>query len=102
MAEQVSLNKRVWAVVKGIPSGKVSTYKIVAEKLDTTAYRAVGSALNKNCCLDVPCHRVVNSSGKIGGFVYGSKNKKRLLQKEGIQFDGDKIYEFSKVLYKFK
>ena len=75
---------KVFAVVKKIPKGKTLTYKEVAQKIGSpTAYRAVGNALNKNCFKDVPCHRVIRSDGKIGGFNRGPQNKIKILKKEG-------------------
>jgi len=48
------------------------------------AYRAVGNILNKNYDKSIPCHRVVRSDGKIGGYNRGRENKIRLLKKEGV------------------
>ncbi|KKQ01495.1 MAG: Regulatory protein ada [Candidatus Moranbacteria bacterium GW2011_GWD2_36_198] len=71
---------KVFAQVKKIPKGKTLTYKEVANLVGSpNAYRAVGSALNKN----VPCHRVIRSDGKIGGYNKGTKNKEKILKKEG-------------------
>ena len=67
-----------------IPEGKTLTYKQVAEMIgNPRAYRAVGSALNKNTNRKVPCHRVVPSSGGVGGYNRGSKKKELLLKQEG-------------------
>jgi methylated-DNA-[protein]-cysteine S-methyltransferase len=66
------------------------------------AYRAVGNALLRNPYAPiVPCHRVVNSNGDIGGFGGGIKKKKQLLRKEGIKIKDDKIEDFESVLYRF-
>lgn len=93
---------RVYEVTKRIPSGRVSTYKEVAKCLNTKAYRAVGNALNKNSHAPiVPCHRVVKKSGEVGGFASGTKNKIRLLRKEGIKIEDGKITDFEKVFFKF-
>lgn len=76
--------EKVHRVVKQIPKGKVLTYKEVARKAGRPkAYRAVGSILNKNYNPKIPCHRVVRSDGKIGGYNRGAKIKKKLLEKEG-------------------
>lgn len=74
----------VYNLTKKIPKGRVSTYKEIANKLGTKAYRAVGNALNKNKDRSVPCHRVVNSDGCIGGFAWGINKKILLLRKEGV------------------
>ncbi len=79
----------------------VSSYKIIAEKLGTRAYRAVGNALNKNDSKEIPCHRVVNSKGELHGFAGGLKSKKKLLEKEGIKIKNNKVVNFEKVLFRF-
>jgi O6-methylguanine-DNA--protein-cysteine methyltransferase len=48
------------------------------------AYRAVGNILNKNYDPKIPCHRVVRSDGKTGGYNRGDKKKIELLKKEGV------------------
>lgn len=94
--------KKVYNLCRKIPKGKVSTYKIIAEKLGTEAYRAVGSALNKNPYSPiVPCHRVINSDGFIGQFSTGIKNKIKLLEKEGVEIKNKKI-DLKKFLFNFK
>ncbi|MCX5697045.1 MAG: MGMT family protein [Candidatus Omnitrophica bacterium] len=79
-----NFEKRVYKTVVKIPLGQVRTYKWVAQKIGhPKAYRAVGQALKKNPYpLIVPCHRVVSSSSDIGGFAWGRKNKKLLLDLE--------------------
>lgn len=74
---------KVYAVVKKIPRGQTLTYKQVAVKIgNPKAVRAVGNALNKNYDPSIPCHRVIKSNGKTGGYNRGAANKKRLLKKE--------------------
>jgi len=76
--------KIVYNIVKIIPKGKVLTYKEVARFAGSPrAYRAVGNILNKNPFKNVPCHRVIRSDGKIGGYARGTKTKVRLLKSEG-------------------
>jgi methylated-DNA-[protein]-cysteine S-methyltransferase len=87
-----TFNERCYAILKKVPKGKVTTYKALANKLKTKAYRAVGNAMNKNpYAPKVPCHRVINANGKLGGFATGLKNKIALLRKEGIQIKNKKI-----------
>ncbi len=98
---------RVYELCKKIPRGRVSTYKIIAEKLDTKAYRLVGYALKNNSNIrKIPCYRIVDSNGRLCGFDGNnsrrSLNKKaKLLRKEGIIVKDNKIMNFEKVLYKF-
>lgn len=97
-----SFNQKVWNLTKKIPKGKVTTYKIIAEKLKTKAYRAVGNALNKNPFSPlVPCHRVVGSDGSLTGFAKGLKKKREILIREGISIKGGKIVDIEKVTFRF-
>jgi len=79
--------EKVYKVVSKIPKGRVMTYKEVALAVGSPkAYRAVGNALNKNPRLGiVPCHRVVRSDGKTGGYVLGEKKKLEFLKKEKVK-----------------
>jgi methylated-DNA-[protein]-cysteine S-methyltransferase len=90
----MSFSDKVLGIVKKIPKGKVTTYKAIANKLGTKAYRAVGNALrgNKNPVI-VPCYRVVNSDGTVGGYCGTKKSykKTRLLRNEGIEIINNKI-----------
>ncbi len=75
--------QKVYNVVKKIPKGKVLTYQQVAQKIgNPKSYRAVGNALNKNKNPQVPCHRVIRSDGKIGGYNKGVDLKIKILRKE--------------------
>jgi len=75
-----------------IPFGDVRTYKYIAEKLGTKAYRAVGTALGKNPFpIVIPCQRVVKSNMKIGEYRGGSEMKKEILKNEGIIINEDRI-----------
>jgi len=84
---------KVYELCKKVPRGNVTTYKAIAEKLRTKAYRAIGTALNKNPYSKVPCHRIVNTNGFVGGFAKGTKNKIRLLKEEGVEVKNNKIPE---------
>jgi methylated-DNA-[protein]-cysteine S-methyltransferase len=76
---------RVYSIVKKIPKGSFLTYKEVAKLAGKPrAWRAVGNILNKNNRPEIPCHRVIRSDGKIGGYNRGSKLKSILLKKEGV------------------
>jgi len=80
----------VYQAVRKIPRGKVRTYKEIARIVGhPRAYRAVGSALNKNPYRNVPCHRVVRTDGSIGGYANGTKKKIALLRKEGVKIKND-------------
>lgn len=92
---------RVFDIVKKIPRGRVSTYQEIARALNTKAYRAVGQALKKNRNPLVPCHRVIKSSGELGGFRgKETREKASLLRSEGIEIRGNRI-ELERHLYRF-
>ena len=75
---------KVYKAVLKIPFGQIRTYKWVAKQINKPkAMRAVGQALNKNPYpFIIPCHRVVACNNEIGGYAWGKKNKKKLLDLE--------------------
>jgi O-6-methylguanine DNA methyltransferase len=99
-----NFNRRVWAALKLIPRGRVTTYKELAKYLGKSKVaRAVGNACGLNpYAPKVPCHRVVKSDGSLGGYSGGGKKKIDLLEKEGVKIDRGKIKDFRDKLYKFK
>ncbi|MFK4784657.1 methylated-DNA--[protein]-cysteine S-methyltransferase [Fusobacterium sp. MFO224] len=76
--------KKVWKALLNIPYGKTKTYKEIAIEVGSPrAYRAVGSANNKNPIpIIIPCHRVIGSNGKLVGFAGGINLKEKLLNLE--------------------
>lgn len=76
---------KVLLTVAKVPRGKTVTYKQLARMSGyPNAYRAVGTALNRNPLpVVIPCHRVVRSDGDIGNYFYGRKRKLELLKSEG-------------------
>lgn len=79
-----NFKSKVFRIVANIPRGRVMTYAEVARRADNPrAYRAVGNILNKNYDPRIPCHRVVRSDGKPGGYNRGAKKKLTLLRREG-------------------
>lgn len=79
-----TFTQKVYEVVKKIPKGKVLTYKQVASRAGSPrAYRGVGNILNKNHDPKIPCHRVIRSDGKMGGYNRGKTAKINILKKEG-------------------
>ncbi len=77
----MSFENKVLKAVRNIPKGKVLMYKEVALKAGSPrAFRVVGNILNKNRDHNIPCHRVVRSDGRVGGYNKGRKEKIRLLK----------------------
>ena len=77
----------VWEEIKKIPKGQTRTYKEIALALKKPkSSRAVANACGKNPFLiEIPCHRVIRSDGKLGGYSGkgGIKQKRKLLKEEG-------------------
>ena len=91
LAKVSAFYERVWAVVREVPPGRVTTYGAIARHLGTTSSRAVGWALKAAANLDpldVPCHRVVNREGFLSGrhhFATPTAMEERL-RSEGVAF----------------
>ncbi|HLC19520.1 MAG TPA: MGMT family protein [Candidatus Nanoarchaeia archaeon] len=95
----MTFQSHVYLLCKQVPAGKVTTYKAIGDALGIKGYRAVGNALNKNPfgfleCGNIPCHRVVCSDGRVGGFAHGVEKKIELLKKEGIVVRDGKVVDF--------
>ena len=99
------LQERVWKILRLIPKGKVTTYKELSRAVGSRAIRAVATAVGKNpYAPNVPCHRVVLSSGKIGNYTHpeGVARKIELLKLEGVEVDSKgNIIDFEDKLYRF-
>lgn len=99
----MNLYSTFYDLVKQIPSGRVSTYGALAKALgDPIAARAVGVMLSQNPePVTIPCHRVVNSDGAIGGFTHpdGVLEKVKLLKREGVNVNKDIVSDFKNILF---
>lgn len=77
--------EKVMQVVAAIPRGEVLTYKEVAKRAgNPRASRAVGNIIGTNYDPAIPCHRVVRSDGKLGGYNRGIEKKRQILKEEGV------------------
>ncbi|MFZ0184698.1 MAG: MGMT family protein [Nitrosotalea sp.] len=98
----MNLENEVYRKLLQVPKGKVTTYSELAKAVGLkNGQRTIGRIMNKNPFpVIVPCHRVILSNGKIGGYAWGEKIKTNMLSKEGIKIkngkilDSDKIYRF--------
>ncbi len=93
--EGTVFQKKVWAELLKIKKGETATYKEIAKRIGLPkAARAVANAVGKNKLVpDVPCHRVIRSDGKLGGYSGkgGVKTKLKLLKSEGVDITLIKI-----------
>lgn len=77
--------KRVYEATKTIPRGQTRSYKQLAIMVGRPrVFRAVASALARNQDTTVPCHRVILSNGKLGGYNGILGGKEKLLKMEGV------------------
>ncbi|ODT56173.1 MAG: hypothetical protein BGP01_01525 [Paludibacter sp. 47-17] len=76
----------VWQALLQLKPGELSTYKNIAQKTGRpTAVRATGTAIGQNpVAVFVPCHRVLTSSGKLGGYRWGTAMKALLVEREKL------------------
>lgn len=84
LLEGTDFQRKVWQTLLEIPYGKTASYKDIAEATgNPKAARAVGMANNKNpVAIVVPCHRVIENNGKLGGYAGGIQLKQKLLDME--------------------
>lgn len=86
LTSATNFQKSVWNMLCKIPYGKTISYKEIARRIGKPkAVRAVGNACAQNPVpVLIPCHRVIRSNGKLGGFSAGLDVKRRLLEIEGV------------------
>ena len=80
---------KVWEALLSIPTGKLTTYGQLAQQIGAPkASRAVGSAVGSNpVAFLIPCHRVIQSSGALGGYHWGEVRKTAMIGWEAAQTD---------------
>ena len=99
----MNLEQHVYKKLMNVPKGHVTTYGDLAKAVGLkNGQRVVGKIMNKNPYpVIVPCHRVVMSTGKIGGYAYGEHIKTKMLNDEGIKIQNGKILDLKNKLFKF-
>jgi len=82
---------KVWETLLKIPMGRLSTYGSIAKKINIpNASRAVGTAIGDNpVAFLIPCHRIIQSTGLIGGYHWGSTRKTAMIGWESAQTEND-------------
>ncbi len=83
---------KVWEALLKIPQGDISSYAKIADAVGSPkAVRAVGTACGKNSiAFLIPCHRVLTSAGKLGGYHWGIERKEAILAWEAVRQSGNK------------
>jgi len=81
---------KVWQALLKIPMGALTTYGSIAYEIERPkASRAVGTAIGSNpIAFLIPCHRVIQSSGKTGGYMWGSNRKSAIIGWEAAKVNG--------------
>jgi len=84
LLQGTDFDRKVWLTLKEIPYGETRSYRWLAERIgNPRAVRAVGQALGRNSIpIILPCHRIIESNGSIGGYSGGINIKRRLLDLE--------------------
>ncbi len=82
---------KVWETLLKIPMGQLSTYGNIAEEIgNPNASRAVGTAIGSNpVAFLIPCHRVIQSSGNFGGYMWGNTRKTAIIGWEGAKTNSE-------------
>ncbi len=99
----MNLEQKIYKKLLEVPKGQITTYGELAKAVGLkNGQRIIGKIMNKNPYPVIgPCHRVVMSTGKIGGYAYGEHIKIKLLNDEGIQIKNGKITDLENRIYRF-
>jgi len=99
----LNLEHKIYKKLLEVPKGQITTYGELAKAVGLkNGQRIIGKIMNKNPYpVIIPCHRVVMSTGKIGGYAYGEHVKIKLLNDEGIQIKNGKILDLKNRVYRF-
>ena len=100
----MKIDKKIYKKLLQVPPGKITTYGELSRAIGfENGQRVIGQIMKKNPFpVIIPCHRVVRSDGKIGGYAFGMDVKKSMLVKEGICFKKNKIENFENFFLGFK
>ena len=99
----MKLEQKIFKKLLDVPKGKVTTYGELAKAVGLkNGQRVVGKIMNQNPYpVIIPCHRVVMSSGKIGGYAFGEDVKTKMLANEGLEILDGKIVNWKNKIYRF-
>ena len=99
----MNLDEKIYKKLLQVPKGQITTYGELAKAVGLkNGQRAVGKMMNKNPYpVIIPCHRVVMSTSKIGGYAYGENVKTKMLNDEGLEIQNGKIIDLKNKIYRF-
>ncbi len=99
----MNLDEKIYKKLLQVPKGQITTYGELAKAVGLkNGQRVVGKVMNKNSYpVIIPCHRVVMSTGKIGGYAFGENIKTNMLNDEGIKIQNGKIVDLKNKIYRF-
>jgi len=99
----LNLEQKIYKKLLEVPKGQITTYGELAKAVGLkNGQRVVGKIMNKNPYpVIIPCHRVVMSTGKIGGYAYGENIKIKMLSDEGVEIKDGKIMNLKSAIYRF-
>ena len=99
----MNLEEKIYKKLLDVPKGQITTYGELAKAVGLkNGQRVVGRVMNQNPYpVIIPCHRVVMSTGKIGGYAYGEEIKEKMLHDEGIEISKGKIINLENKIYRF-
>jgi len=99
----MSFFEDVYKIVKKVPPGKVTTYGEIAQALGTRDARKIGWAMHANRDPGVPCHRVVDRTGRLApNFAFdGAEEQRRRLAEEGVTFKDEMHVKLNTHLFTF-
>lgn len=98
------LERRVYGMLARVPKGKVTTYGELARAVGLrNGQRAIGRIMNRNPYpVIIPCHRVVMSTGDIGGYAHGKTIKQNMLGAEGVRVSEGRITDMKRTMHVFE
>lgn len=99
----MNLDEKIYKKLLDVPKGQITTYGQLAKAVGLkNGQRVVGRVMNRNPYpVIIPCHRVVMSTGKIGGYAFGQNIKVKMLSDEGIEISNGKIIDLENKIYRF-
>ncbi len=99
----MNLEEKIYKKLLDVPKGQITTYGELSKAVGLkNGQRVVGKIMNKNPYpVIIPCHIVVMSTGKIGGYAFGQDIKVKMLSDEGIEISNGKIINLENKIYRF-